>query len=170
MPFEDDLLAFLHNSRSLVLVGVGSGIRRDDVVGVMVISRLKGKLPAGVGLIDCGTVPENFTGQIKRLRPTHIIFFDAVEMGKDPGFYDFIDGGTLIAQSLSTHKQSLKILLKVLKEGIPGVRIRLVGIQPKTTDFGRGLSRPVSRGLNSLLEVLIKTIGRGLREDDRVEG
>lgn len=136
----------------------------------MVISRLKGKIPAGIGLIDCGTVPENFTGRIKRLRPTHIIFFDAVEMGKDPGFYDFIDEGTLIAQSLSTHKQSLKILLKVLKEENPGVKIRLVGVQPKTTDFGRGLSRPVSRGLNSLLEVLIKTIGRGIREDDRVEG
>jgi hydrogenase 3 maturation protease len=170
MPFEDDLLAFLHNSRSLVLVGVGSKIRGDDAVGVMVVSRLKGKLPAGVGLIDCGTVPENFTGQIKRLRPTHVIFFDAVEMGKEPGFYDFIDEETLIAQSLSTHKQSLRILLKVLKEGIPGVKIRLVGIQPRTTDFGTGLNRPVSRGLNSLLEVLIKTIGRGLREDDRVEG
>jgi hydrogenase 3 maturation protease len=170
MPFEDDLLAFLHNSHSLVLAGVGSDIRRDDAVGVLVISRLKGKIPAGIGLIDCGTVPENFTGRIKRLRPTHIIFFDAVEMGKDPGFYDFIDEGTLIAQSLSTHKQSLKILLKVLKEENPGVKIRLVGVQPKTTDFGRGLSRPVSRGLNSLLEVLIKTIGRGIREDDRVEG
>ncbi|MBM5804732.1 MAG: hydrogenase 3 maturation endopeptidase HyCI [Candidatus Verstraetearchaeota archaeon] len=161
MPFEDDLLAFLHNSRSLVLAGVGSDIRRDDAVGVMVVSRLKGKLPAGVGLIECGTVPENFTGQIKRLRPTHIIFFDAVEMDKEPGFYDFIHEGTLIVQSLSTHKQSLRILLKVLKEEIPGVRIGLVGIQPKTTDFGRGLSRPVSRGLNSLLEGLIKTIGRG---------
>jgi hydrogenase 3 maturation protease len=170
MPFEDDLLAFLHNNRSLVLAGVGSDIRRDDAVGVLVISRLRGSLPAGIGLVDCGTVPENFTGQIKRHRPTHIIFFDAVEMGKEPGFYDFVDEETLIAQSLSTHKQSLNILLQVLKTGIPKVKIRLVGIQPKTTDFGKGLSRPVGRGLNSLLEVLIKTIRRSSREDYRVEG
>jgi len=169
MPFEDDLLAFLHDNHSLVLAGVGSDIRRDDKVGVLIVSRLKGRLPTKVKLINCGIVPENFTGQIKKLRPTHIIFFDAVEMGKEPGFYDFVDEETLIAQSLSTHKQSLRMLLQVLKEGIPGVRIRLVGIQPKTTDFGKGLSRPVGRGLNALLRVLIKTIGRGVLEDDRVE-
>ena len=169
MPFEDDLLAFLHDNRSLVLAGVGSDIRKDDNVGVLIVSRLKGRLPVKVKLINCGIVPENFTGHIKKLRPTHIIFFDAVETGKEAGFYDFIDEETLIAQSLSTHKQSLRILLQVLKEQIPGVRIKLVGIQPKTTDFGKGLSKPVSRGLNSLLRVLIKTIGRELHEDDRVE-
>jgi hydrogenase 3 maturation protease len=169
MPFEDDLLAFLHNNHSLVLAGVGSDIRKDDKVGVLIVSRLKGRLPAKVKLINCGIVPENFTGQLKKLRPTHIIFFDAVEMGKEPGFYDFVDEEILIAQSLSTHKQSLRMLLQVLKAGIPGVRIKLVGIQPKTTDFGKGLSRPVCRGLNSLLRVLIKTIERGVHEDDRVE-
>lgn len=160
MPFEDDLLAFLHDNRSLVLAGVGSDIRKDDNVGVLVVSRLKGRLPAGVKLLNCGTIPENFTGQIKKLKPTHIIFFDAVEMGKEPGFYDFVNEETIITQSLSTHKQSLRLLLQVLKEQVPGVKIKLVGIQPKTTDFGKGLSKPVGRGLNSLLRVLIKTIWR----------
>lgn len=160
MPFEDDLLAFLHDNRSLVLAGVGSDIRKDDNVGVLVVSRLKGRLPAGVKLLNCGTIPENFTGQIKKLKPTHIIFFDAVEMGKELGFYDFVNEETIITQSLSTHKQSLRLLLQVLKEQVPGVKIKLVGIQPKTTDFGKGLSKPVGRGLNSLLRVLIKTIWR----------
>jgi len=147
-----------------VLAGVGNGLRKDDAVGVMVIKRMKGKVPAGVRLVDCGSVPENFSLEIKRAGPSHIIFFDVVDMGMAPGSYAMINEGSLMSQSMSTHKQSVKVLFMVLREGLPGVRIALVGIQPKTVDFGTGLSRPVGRALNSVVEETTRAIGRGFKK------
>lgn len=165
MPFEEELLAFLKGNRRLLLVGIGSSVRKDDAVGVKVISRLRGKVPKAVGLMNCGTIPENFSSSIKKLDPSHIIFFDAVEMGEEPGFFTFVDENTLVAQSVSTHKQSLKILFNVLKGGLPIAQIHLVGIQPKTTDFGMGLSTPVDNGLRALTEIIINALKERAHED-----
>jgi hydrogenase 3 maturation protease len=162
MPFEEELLAFLKGNRRLLLVGIGNSDRKDDAAGVRVISRLRRKVPKLVELMNCGTTPENFSSSIKKQDPSHIVFFDAVEMGEEPGFFTFVNENILVAQSVSTHKQSLKILFSVLKNGLPLAQIRLVGIQPKTTDFGTGLSAPVDRGLRNLTEIIINALkGRG---------
>lgn len=159
MTFEDLLLAFLRGAENPLLVGIGNRLRKDDAAGLMVISRLKRKKLKKAILMDCGSVPENFTGAIKRLKPTHIIFFDAVEMGQDPGYYAIINEDALCAGSVSTHKQSLRILFRILKEGIPGVKIALIGIQPKSMNFGKNMTRPVDRGVNSLVEIMQKVLG-----------
>ncbi|MEM3484622.1 MAG: hydrogenase maturation peptidase HycI [Candidatus Methanomethyliaceae archaeon] len=162
MTFENLLLAFLNGAENLLLIGIGNRLRKDDAAGVMVISRLKRKKVKKAILMDCGTVPENFTGTIKRLKPTHIIFFDAVEMGKDPGTYAIINEDEMCTGSISTHKQSLKILFRILKEGIPNVKIMLIGIQPKSLEFGKKLTRPVDRGVNSLVNIMVKVLGCSL--------
>lgn len=160
MPFEDEVGAFLSGWRKLSLVGVGNELRRDDAAGMAVVRALGRASPKGVLAIIAGPVPENFSGLIKRDRPSHILFFDAVEMGAAPGEFSLIREGDLTMNALSTHKQSVKILFMVLREGIPGVRIALVGIQPKTVDFGRGLSRPVSRGVKRLAVSMLDAIGK----------
>lgn len=159
MPFEDDLLVFLNGAENVLLVGIGNRLRGDDAAGLMVISRLKRRKIKGVHLIDCGSVPENFTGYMKRINPTHIIFFDAVEMGKSPGTYAFINEEEVCARSVSTHKQSLTTVFRILRAGILNVKIALIGIQPKTLDFGKKVSRPVYRGVGSLVETLFKVLG-----------
>ncbi len=166
MPFEEDLTKFLTGWRRLMLVGIGSRIRRDDAAGLAVISRLRGAVPPSVGMLDCGTVPENYSLDMKRFQPTHLVFFDAVEMGAEPGSRAMIAEDELIVQSFSTHKQSVKVLFMVLREGIPGVRIALAGIQPKTTEFGRGISRPVARGISAMSEEVSNAIRCTCHEND----
>jgi hydrogenase 3 maturation protease len=165
MSFEEDLLAFLKGCRRLVIAGMGNSVRMDDAVGGKVASKLRGKVPAGVELIDCGTTPENFSSFFKRVGPTHILFFDAVDMGKDPGAFGFVNEETLSTQSLSTHKQSVKVLFRILREGNADLRIGLVGIQPKNIEFGTGMSTPVKRGLNSIMGIVIKALGETCHED-----
>ncbi len=160
MPFEEDLIGFLSGSRGLLIVGIGNTTRRDDAAGVRVVTRLRGKVAEGVVLLDTGTTPENYSSMIKRLEPRRIIFFDAVEMGAEVGTYCFIEEETLVSQTMSTHKQPLSMLMKVLREGLPKTAIRLVGIQPKTTDFGFRMSAPVNRGVNALVDHLLGAMGR----------
>jgi len=159
MTFEDLLLAFLKDAERPLLAGIGNRLRGDDAAGLLVISRLKRKRIKNAILLDCGTIPENFTGIIKRLNPTHIIFFDAVEMGKGPGTYAVIDEEEICGGSISTHRQSLRILFRILREGIPDVKIMLIGVQPKSTEFGKRLSRPVDKGVKSIVDLLVKVLG-----------
>ena len=163
MPFEEDLSVFLYGSRRVLLIGMGNTVRKDDAAGIRVITRGRGRVPPGAILLNVGTTPENYSSKIKQLKPTHVIFFDAVEMKKNPGEYCFINEETLVSQSMSTHKQPLSMLMAVLKEGIPDVSIKLVGIQPKTVEFGYGMSTAVDRGVDSLVGVLFCALGRALR-------
>ncbi|MDI9643606.1 MAG: hydrogenase maturation peptidase HycI [Candidatus Verstraetearchaeota archaeon] len=159
MLFEETLSEFLSGYKSLLIVGVGNRMRGDDAAGCSAISRMKGKVKGNVALMDCGETPENYTGEMKRLSPSHILFIDAVEMGAKPGEFRFVDEELLITRSLSTHKQSMRLLFSVLREGIPGVKIMLLGIQPKSIDFGKGISKPVNEGLRTMVRRLIYMIG-----------
>jgi len=141
-------------------VGIGNTTRKDDAAGVRVITRLRGKVPEGVYLLDVGTTPENYSSKMKQLVPTCIMFFDAVEMDRDAGTYCFIDEETLVSQSVSTHKQPLSMLMAVLRQGLPEARVKLVGIQPKTTEFGYGMSAPVNRAVDALVGGLSRALGR----------
>ncbi|MBC7120541.1 MAG: hydrogenase maturation peptidase HycI [Candidatus Methanosuratus sp.] len=159
MPFEEDLSKFLAGYKRLVIAGVGNRMRGDDAAGCSAARMLRRKLKRDVLVMDCGAVPENFTSEMKRFQPSHILFIDAVDMGLDPGEFRLIDGGELIERSLSTHKQSLRLLFAILREGIPGVKIKLLGIQPKTIDFGKGLSRPVRGGLRTIVDKIVGLSG-----------
>lgn len=143
-------------------MGMGNTARKDDAAGVRVITRLRGKVPAGVNLLDVGTTPENYSSKMKQLAPSRILFFDAVEMGQLAGTYCFIEEDTLVSQSVSTHKQPLGMLMAVLREGLPMTKIKLVGIQPKSVDFGFGMSAPVNRAVNALVGQILRVLG-GMR-------
>ncbi|MEM4657489.1 MAG: hydrogenase maturation peptidase HycI [Candidatus Methanosuratincola sp.] len=172
MLFEESLSQFLIGCDRLLIVGVGNRMRGDDAAGCstarILRSRLKGK--DNVLVMDCGGVPENFTLDMKRFRPSHILFIDAADMGLKPGEARLVEGDELTGGSLSTHKQSLKLLFSILKEGIPGVKIKLLGIQPKTIDFGAGISYQVRKGVRAVADIMTELIGGLiLDKDDRME-
>ncbi|MCC6012762.1 MAG: hydrogenase maturation peptidase HycI [Candidatus Verstraetearchaeota archaeon] len=156
MTVKEDLLVFLKDAKKLLFVGIGNKLRKDDGAGSIIISRLKRR---GIkSVIDCEIMPENFIGKIKRINPTHIIFFDAIDMGEKPGTYRVISENELCERFISTHRLPIKILFKILKEEIPNVKILLIGIQPKNIEFGKGLSKSVNKGINSLIEEIIEVI------------
>jgi len=62
-----------------------------------------------VTVLDGGTVPENFTGLIKRENPTHIILLDAADMGKPPGYIKIIKKDEISQYNISTHAMPLFI-------------------------------------------------------------
>jgi len=168
--FDEELATFLKCRRKLVLVGIGNRMRRDDGIGTRIITSLKGKVPSDVELLDGGTVPENYISIIKKAGPSHAIFIDAVDMHAKPGFFGFIDEETLVSGSISTHKQSLKMLFLVLRDGVDDINIRLVGVQPKNIEFGIGLTAPLRRSLKLLQATLVNALEGQENEDNRMEG
>ena len=80
-------------------------------------------------LINGGSVPENFTGLIKKLDPSHIILIDASLMKKEAGEINIVNKDNIVDISISTHSMSLAYLIKYLqleKE----YNILFIGIEP----------------------------------------
>ena len=58
----------------MIILGIGNELKCDDGVGPFVIDELKDLENPNLIIIDGKTVPENFTGKIRKEQPSHNIF------------------------------------------------------------------------------------------------
>jgi len=146
----------LSGSQKVVVLGIGSELRGDDSAGIMVAKKLEKEKIAGLTVLIGGTAPENMTGEIKRLRPSHLIIVDAADMKAAPGTIRLVDPDEVGGFSFSTHSLPIKVLINYLLEYFP-CKVTLIGIQPKNISFGNSLSPEIENAaqavVNALLEV-----------------
>jgi len=137
-----------------VLAGIGNTLKGDDAIGPEIVRSLEGKVK--VPLIDCGSVPENFTRKITELSPDTLIIIDAANWGGKAGEARLISVSEISSCGFSTHDASLEMFVNYLKSGLPGlVNVVIIGIQPAKLDFGEKISPEVS--------ACMKKISSGLR-------
>jgi hydrogenase 3 maturation protease len=110
-----------------------------------------------VMVIDGGTVPENFTGLIKKETPSHIILMDAADMGKPQGSIKIIQPSEISQYHLSTHAMPLSFLIKYLKESTKA-DIILIGVQPKDMELVDTLSEEVTNSIKLVIEIFQKLL------------
>jgi hydrogenase 3 maturation protease len=154
-PFESKLLlkiGRLHGTR-IVLLGVGNELRHDDGVAQSIIKRLNECVDDTILVLDCKDVPENFTGYVKRFKPTHIILIDAVDYGANPGDFEIFDIQDIESIGITTHRASLTVMAGYLLQET-SARIFMIGIQPADSSFGIGLSEDVKRAVDLIVESL----------------
>jgi hydrogenase 3 maturation protease len=130
---------------NVVILGVGNELRGDDGVGVYIASRLNGK-----NVINAGVAPENFVGKIKRMRPERIVIFDALDFGGRPGDVRIVDARKTEGLKVSTHSLPLSFFSKLFGK----TEIYVVGIQPKSNEFGSKMSREVKKSAEELIRKL----------------
>ena len=137
----------------VLILGVGNPLRGDDGAGPHLIEQLNGKIDAA--LLDCGEVPENFLGKIVELRPDTILIIETVHLGAPPGAAAIIDADDFDRMSSGyTHHASLWLSMNYLKIET-GAEIFVLGIQPKKTEFGIGISNEVKKTLSILKDILV---------------
>ncbi len=153
---ENKLKKFLNKPKKVVLIGVGNEFRGDDYVGMEICKRLKGKIPK-VNIIESGASPENFTGKLRRIKPSHIIIIDAADMSEQPGTIRIVDSSNIDGLAISTHRIPLSLFINYLKRNMD-VSIALIGIQPKSTGFGEPLSPELEKAVEDLSKVLKKVL------------
>jgi len=137
----------------VLILGVGNPLRGDDGAGPYLVEKLRGCVHAR--LLDCEDVPENFLGQIAENQPTSVLLIDAIDFGMTPGATALLEGDELEGVSLSTHHSSLQLFIKCLKAETKS-NVLVMGIQPKSTRFGDGISSEVKETLD-LLHYIIKS-------------
>lgn len=108
-------------------------------------------------LINGGSVPENFTGLIKKCNPSHIILIDASLMNKEVGEVNLVDKNNIVDISISTHSMSLAYLIKYLQLENE-YDILFIGIEPKIMDLSFELSPEIKYSSDELIKILFNKI------------
>ncbi|WP_297551284.1 hydrogenase 3 maturation endopeptidase HyCI [Thermococcus sp.] len=138
----------------IVICGIGNDMRGDDAFGVLVAERLKGLLDnPNVLVINCGEVPENYTGKIKDFKPDLVVFVDAVDFGGEVGEYIIADPEGTIGEGVSTHGLPLKFVTQFMKTMVKAEFV-LIGCQPGSTGLFQEPSELIKKRAERLAELL----------------
>jgi len=158
---KNELRRWLEGAGKVVIVGVGSPLRRDDSAGLAVVRELE-MLGAsdieGVELLEAGSAPANILGKLDSLGPSHIILIDAADHGSRPGSVRLVrPEEARSGHIITTHTLPLGFLCSYV-EREAGARTIIIGIQPKDLGLGEGLSPEVERASRSLARALYEVL------------
>ncbi len=141
-----------------MILGIGNQLRGDDFLGSVIARELIQKSDCENSvIIDGGTVPENFTGVIKKENPSHIILIDAADMNRPPGYIKIIEKDDISQYNISTHAMPLSFLMKYL-EHTTKAQIILIGIQPKDMELVDAVSPEIKKSVEYVVDLIYDLI------------
>ncbi|WP_297510627.1 hydrogenase 3 maturation endopeptidase HyCI [Thermococcus sp.] len=160
----NSLEEIFQGKKRIVICGIGNDIRGDDAFGVLVAERLKEILDnPNVLVINCGEVPENYTGKIKEFNPELVVFVDAVDFRGEVGEYIIADPEGTIGEAVSTHGLPLKFVTQFMKTMIKADFV-LIGCQPGSTGLFEEPSELIRERAERLAQLLAGILRSGRRE------
>lgn len=118
---EDNIVDYL-------VMCIGNREGGDDAVGPYIADKLMQE-KGDIVVLDCGTIPENFTSVVKNNNPQNLIIIDAVEMGLNPGEIRIVPKEKIGVMHISTHGIPISVLINYLERYIEN--IIFIGIQPE---------------------------------------
>lgn len=155
MGSDQSLFEQLYKLRdsSTVILGIGNILKGDDRAGPLVCERLiEAKISAG--LIDAGTVPENYIQRIIKKAPRTLLVIDAIDFGAEAGTIRVFEPQQLNSHVISTHTLSPRLFVDIIRRSIQ-VDVYFVGIQPAQTQLGQSVSADVSRAIEKLSDIIV---------------
>lgn len=135
--------------KKILVLGAGNEMKGDDRLGKYVIDRLNTE-----NKIFCGEMPENFINKIKSLNPEVLLIVDAVDFQGKAGEVIFTPASNVDGSTLTTHSISFSLMVKMLS----GIDIYLIGVQPKSLEFGDNMSLEVKKGADEIVGILNKAL------------
>lgn len=159
IAITEQLEEFLQDYKKLIIMGVGNELKADDGLGPYFIQILSQDLKdkPQITLINAGSVPENFTGKIRKENPTHIILIDAVLMEEAPGYTRLIKKEEIKNMGISTHSMPLSYLINYL-ELEKTYNICFIGIQPADLSLKLELTPEVKESTEELKNNILKLL------------
>jgi hydrogenase 3 maturation protease len=146
----------LKNSKKLVILGIGSELMQDDAAGITVTENLKkkfGEENSDFKIYTGYTTPENFTKSITDFNPDHIIIIDAADLKLPPGSTAIIPLERIMDFSPGTHKLSLIMMIKYLKEVI-NPEFTVIAIQYKSLEFNKKITKEIKTAISKVSAIL----------------
>lgn len=150
----------LKAARDVALLAVGSELRGDDAVALRVAELIESDpnhsqhLHVFVG----ATAPENCTGPIRRVNPSHLLVIDAADIGAEPGCVQLLDEAHLLGVTFCTHALPLSVIVNYILGACPQCEVIVLGVQPAQLGFGKALSPRVEGAAQEIARLLKSAI------------
>ena len=147
-------------SSSLLILGLGNVLLRDDGVGAAAVARLidQYELPDSVSALDGGTLGLSLLPYLEDA--ASVMLVDAVKADAPPGTLVRLERdevGPAVATRLSPHQIGVADLLDGAQwRGRYPSRVLLLGIVPESLDLEVGLSPPVAAALPALVDCVVE--------------
>jgi hydrogenase 3 maturation protease len=144
----------------LAILGIGNELNGDDSAGVLIARKL---LSAGSGrpnllVLDCGTIPENASGPLRKFRPDLILMIDVADLGLKAGAILEVDLQQVRGFSASSHSLPLNVLSGFLKSEF-NCETALFCIQPQTLEYCAQASDPVQQAVQIFVSEILRLLG-----------
>jgi len=156
-PWRALLKRTLRGAQSVVILGIGNSQKGDDGAGTACAERIAAALTdvqrRRIEAIPAGEVPENYTGTIRRFKPSHVVIIDACSAQKAPGSIFLVESSAIADADVSTHRMPLSMLVRYLEETVE-CRVVVIGIEPLSMSRQNGLSAPVESNVERLARFL----------------
>ena len=159
---SNQLEEFISGAKRIAILGIGNDLRTDDGLGPFIIAGLQTKHP-DVYIENVGSVPEAFAKPLAEFGAERVIMIDAADMRKPVGHIELVTKDRIGGIAISTHSMPLSLLMAYLEQQTGGQTI-LLGIQPRSIQFGEGLTpeiHQVSQKLIITLDSILMTHLRG---------
>ena len=141
------------------VISLGNELRGDDSIGPAITAQLKQlDLPVPLDLIDAGS--DAFTILDHLISNEPIIIIDCAKMNEVPGRVKKIkiDEASFeqADNAISLHGFSFAEVYKMSKNIGPVAECTLIGIEPKSLEFGSELSDEVKRSIPLVVKMVIE--------------
>ena len=132
-----------------LIMCIGNRDGGDDGIGPYIADILENG-SSDVVVLNCETVPENYTSVVKQYHPKNLIIIDAVDMGLEAGEFRIVPREKIGVMHISTHGIPISVLMEYLKQYVE--HITLIGIQPGC--MSGGLSDEVQDTSKKVIEII----------------
>lgn len=127
--FARQLPRRLAGATRIAVLGIGDDQNPLDRAGVLAAIMIHELEQPNVTVFLTGTMPENYTGALRELRPSHVLMIDTADMEEKPGTLGIIHPGQIRGQRFSTHAMPLSLVIEYIEAEL-SAPVVLVGIQP----------------------------------------
>lgn len=150
----------------LKVISLGNTLRGDDSVGPVVVDQLRNiDLPIPLTLIDAGS--DAFTILEHLIEEDPVLIIDCAKMGKEPGQVKKINidetAIQTIDKSISLHSFGFGEVYQMAKEIGDVAECKLIGVEPKSIEFGQELSDEVKASIPSIVNMVIEEANKYVR-------
>lgn len=144
--------------KKILIVGIGNLLWKDDGIGARVIEEMKKmRLSDQIELLDMGTSTMDLIYHLEEVNK--LIVIDAIKAGGPPGTIYRMKPDDLLPSRkgpVSLHDIGLLETLNMAKKRGQEVDTIVIGVEPKTLDWGMELSDEVKQRIPDLIEAVLK--------------
>jgi hydrogenase 3 maturation protease len=155
-----ELIQHFKGVKKIVVLGVGAELLQDDAAGVKVVENLLsryGNDNPNYKFVVGYNAPENFTSIIADFHPEEVIIVDAADLKQPFGSIHTIPVEMINDYTLGTHKLSLIMMIKFLKEVI-NCNFSVLVVQYKSINFNEKMTKEVNKGVKQITSLLSNLI------------